>query len=151
MTLITRRPIAGLEDFPSTLRLFDDVVNRMFNEPAGVRPWTPPVDIVENENELILTADVPGVSMDDIDIKIEDGTLTLSGSRKFENEVKDGGYHRIERAYGTFQRAFTLPDSIDTEKVGASFDNGVLKVTLPKKEIAKPRSIKVQLGAASKN
>ena len=151
MTLITRRPFSGFEDFPSSLRLFDDVVNRMFNEPAGVRPWTPPVDIVENENELLLTADVPGVSMDDIDIKIEDGTLNISGSRKFESEEKEGGYHRIERAYGSFHRAFTLPDSIETDKVSAAYESGVLKVTLPKKEVAKPRSIKVQLGAGSDN
>lgn len=147
MSLMIRRPFAGFEDFPTSLRVFEDVMNRMFNEPTGVRPWTPPVDIVENENELVLTADIPGVKMEDIDIKLEDGTLSISGSRQFESEKKDGGYHRIERAYGEFKRAFSLPDSVDAEKVAAAYDNGVLRVTLPKKEIAKPRSIKVALGS----
>jgi HSP20 family protein len=146
MSLMIRRSLPGFEDFPTSLRTFEDVMNRMFNEPAGIRPWTPPVDIVENENELLLTADIPGVRMEDIDIKLEDGTLTISGSRQFDSEKKEGGYHRIERAYGQFQRAFALPESIDAEKVSAAYDNGVLRVTLPKKEIARPRSIKVELG-----
>lgn len=149
MSLMIRRTLPGFEDFPTSLRVFEDVMNRMFNEPTGVRPWTPPVDIVENENELVLTADIPGVKMEDIDIKLEDGTLSVSGSRQFESEQKEGGYHRIERAYGKFQRAFSLPDSVDAEKVTAAYDNGVLRVTLPKKEIAKPRSIKVALGSNS--
>lgn len=147
MSLMIRRTVPGFEDFTTSLRTFEDVMNRMFNEPAGVRPWTPPVDIVETENELVLTADIPGVKMDDIDIRLEDGTLTISGSRQFESEKKEGGYHRIERAYGKFQRAFALPDSVDAEKVSAAYDNGVLRVTLPKKEIARPRSIKVALGS----
>lgn len=147
MSLMIRRSLPGFEDFPTSLRVFEDVMNRMFNEPTGVRPWTPPVDIVENENELLLTADIPGVRMEDIDIKLEEGTLSISGSRKFESEKKEGGYHRIERAYGQFQRAFSLPDSVDAEKVTAAFDNGVLRVTLPKKEIAKPRTIKVSVGS----
>lgn len=147
MSLMIRRTMPGFEDFTTSLRVFEDVMNRMFNEPTGVRPWTPPVDIVENENELVLTADVPGIKMEDIDIKLEDGTLTISGSRKFESEKKEGGYHRIERAYGQFQRAFSLPESVDAEKVTAAYDNGVLRVTLPKKEIAKPRSIKVSVGS----
>lgn len=149
MSLMIRRTFPGFEDFPPSLRVFEDVMNRMLNEPTGVRPWTPPVDIVENENELILTADIPGVKMEDIDIKLEDGTLSISGSRKFESEQKEGGYHRIERAYGQFQRAFSLPDSVDAGKVTAAYDNGVLRVTLPKKEIAKPRSIKVALGSGN--
>lgn len=147
MSLMIRRSLPGFEDFPTSVRVFEDVMNRMFNEPAGIRPWTPPVDIVENENELVLTADVPGVKMDDIDIKLEDGTLTISGNREFVCEKKEGGYHRMERAYGKFQRAFSLPESVDAEKVAAAYDNGVLRVTLPKKEIAKPRSIKVSVGS----
>lgn len=147
MLTLTRRPFAGFEEFPTTMRLFEDAVNRMFSDTAAARPWSPSVDIVENENELVLTADVPGVKMDDIDIRLEDGTLTLSGSRKFEQEDQKAGYHRIERSYGQFQRAFALPDSVDAEKVEASLNEGVLKVVLPKKEIAKPRSIKVQLGS----
>jgi len=147
MSLMIRRSLPGFEDFSTSLRTFEDVMNRMFNEPAGVRPWTPPVDIVENENELVLTADIPGVKMEDIDIKLEDGTLTITGNREFVSEKKEGGYHRIERAYGKFQRAFSLPESIDAEKVSAAYVNGVLRVTLPKKEIAKPRSIKIALGS----
>jgi HSP20 family protein len=145
MTLITRRN-PGFEDFPS-LRLFEDSVQRLFSDfatPSG-RPWSPPVDIVETENDLVLTADVPGVKMEDIDIKLEDGTLTITGSREFQNSESKGGYHRLERSYGSFQRAFSLPDSVDAEKVEASYENGVLKVVLPKKEVAKPRSIKVNL------
>jgi HSP20 family protein len=144
MTLLTTRRnlTPSFEGLPS-LGLFEEMANRFFNEPAGSRPWTPAVDIVENEDELVLTADVPGIRMEDIDIKLEDGTLTLSGSRKFEAENKQGGYHRLERAYGQFQRAFTLPESVDAEKVTASYDNGVLKIVLPKKELAKPRTIKV--------
>jgi HSP20 family protein len=147
MLTLTRRPLAGFDEFPTTVRLFEDAVNRIFSEGAAARPWTPAVDIVENENELVLTADLPGVKMEEIDIRLEDGTLTLSGSRQFEQEDKKAGYHRIERAYGQFQRAFSLPESVDAEKVGASFTDGVLKIVLPKKEIAKPRSIKVQLGS----
>ena len=81
-----------------------------------------------------------------MDIKIEESVLTLAGSRKFESEEKKDNYHRIERAYGTFHRAFSLPDTVDAEKVQARFESGVLKVTLPKKELAKPRSIKVNVG-----
>jgi len=126
--------------------LLEDSLNRYFNEPAATRPWTPAVDIAETENELVLTADLPGVKMEDLEIKIEEGTLSLSGKREFKKEEQTGSYHRIERSYGGFQRAFALPDSVDPEKVAASFDNGVLKVTLPKKEIAKPRAIKVAVG-----
>lgn len=151
MTMITRRTRPGFEDFPSSVRLFEDVVNRFFTEPASVRPWSPAVDIAENENELVLTADIPGVKLEEIDIRLEEGTLTISGSRNFENEEQKGGYHRIERSYGSFQRAFSLPESVDPEKVSASYDNGVLKVTLPKKELAKPRSIKVAPTSTAKH
>ena len=145
MTLITRRSFPTLEDLPTTVRAFEDTFNRFFNEPPAARPWTPSVDIQENENELVLTADVPGVTLESIDISIEDGALTLSGERKFENQQNEGGYHRIERSYGNFKRVFTLPDSVDAEKVTASYEAGVLKVLLPKKETAKPRTIKVSV------
>jgi HSP20 family protein len=146
MTTLIRKPFnTGLDDFTATFRLFDDFLNRAFNEPAGLRPWTPAVDIVETENDLVLTADIPGIKLEDIDIRLENGTLTISGERKFENEEKKGAYHRVERSYGSFQRAFALPDTVDVDKVDAHYENGVLKVTLPKKEIAKPRSIKVNV------
>jgi HSP20 family protein len=116
----------------------------MFSEP-NTRPWSPAVDIVENENDLVLKADVPGIEPNDIDIRMENGTLTIKGERKFENNPTDQGYHRIERSYGSFARSFALPDSIDPEKVKAEFKNGVLAVILPKKEVAKPRAVKVEI------
>jgi HSP20 family protein len=90
-------------------------------------------------------ADVPGIELKDIDIQIENGTLTLKGERKFEKDEKNKGYHRLERSYGSFVRYFTLPDTVDTDHVKADYQNGVLSVTLPKKEVAKPKSIKVQV------
>ena len=127
-----------------TLRSFEDAISQLLNEPTTARPWTPAVDIRETEQALIVKADLPEVAEKDIDIRIENGTLALKGERKFEkDETGKGGYHRIERSYGAFARYFTLPDTVDAEKVGAEFKNGVLSVTLPKKEAAKPRTIKV--------
>ena len=146
MSLIGRRQVPGFEDVPATFNLLDQVLDRFVNQPVGARPWGPAVDIVENDKELLLSADLPGVKLEDVEVKIEDGTLTLSGSRKFENEDNKNGYHRIERSYGQFNRAFALPDSVDATKVAANFDSGVLKVTLPKKEIAQPRTVKVEIG-----
>jgi HSP20 family protein len=105
------------------------------------------VDILETENELVLKADVPGVDQKDIDIHIENGTLTLKGERRFEEapEGNNRGYHRIERSFGSFARYFTLPDTVDADKVKADYRNGVLTVTLTKKEVAKPRSIRVEV------
>lgn len=133
-------------DFPAGIRVFQDTLNRLFSEPETARPWAPPVDILETENELVLKADVPDVELKDIDIQLENGTLSLKGERKFER--KEGGkegYHRIERAYGSFVRCFTVPDTVDAEHVKADYHSGVLTVTLPKKEVAKPRSIKVEV------
>ena len=135
----------AFRDFEPGMRLFEDTLNRFFSVPESGRPWTPSVDILENENEIVLKADVPGVNEADIDIKIEDGTLTLKGERKFADESKGKGYHRVERGYGSFVRAFALPDSVDADKVSADYKAGVLTITLPKKEVAKPRSVKVQL------
>ncbi len=144
MTIMKYKPFADLDDLGSGLRLFQDTVNRMLTEPAA-RPWTPPVDIFETEDELLLKADVPGVEMKDIDIQLENGTLSLRGERKYENESKEGGSHRVERAYGGFARYFTLPDTVNPEGVKADYKNGVLTVRLPKKELAKPRQIKVDV------
>lgn len=144
MTLTRYNPFAELEEFPRGLRLFHDTVNRLL-EP-GTRPWVPPVDIFETENELVLKADVPEVDLKDIDIQLENGTLTIKGERKFESGRTDGGWHRIERSYGRFERAFTLPDTVDSEGVKADFNAGVLSVTLPKKEVAKPKQIKIEIG-----
>jgi HSP20 family protein len=144
MPVVKFNPFPNLEDYPSGMRLFHDTVNRLLSEP-GTRPWTPPVDIFETENDLVLKADLPEVSTNDVDIQIENGTLSLRGERKFEKNEEQKGFHRIERSYGSFVRYFSLPDTVDSEKVSAHFDSGVLTVTLPKKEVAKPKTIKVQV------
>jgi HSP20 family protein len=143
MTIAKYHPFADV-DFPTGVRLFEDAVNRLFSEPVATRPWAPAVDVLETENELVLKADVPDVNLSDINIQIEHGTLTIKGERKFEKvEGKGTGYHRIERSYGEFQRYFSLPDTVDPENVKADYKAGVLTVTLPKKELAKPRTIKI--------
>jgi len=127
-------------------------MNRLFEEAFITRgeekelvsgTWTPSVDIYETENALILSAEVPGIVEDDIEIKIENNTLTLHGERKFEKETKEENFHRIERAYGSFHRSFTLPNYIDQDKIKAEHENGILKITMPKKTEMKPRKVKV--------
>jgi HSP20 family protein len=121
-------------------------LNRLATEGEGnARPWIPAVDILEDENQLVLRADVPGVDLSKIDIRLENGTLTLKGQREFERKDDKTGYHRVERQYGQFARSFTMPETVDPEKVGAEYKNGVLQITLGKKELAKPRSIQVQV------
>jgi HSP20 family protein len=129
----------------ANLHLFEDAFNRMLTEPQTNRPWAPAVDIYETENELVLKADVPDVDMKDIDVRVENQTLTIAGERKFENQDAGNGFHRIERSYGNFVRSFAVPNAFDTENVAAAYKNGVLTVTLPKKETAKPRQIKVEV------
>ena len=145
MALTKHDPFHGLIDFPAGFQTFQDTVNRMLSDPRSQRPWTPAVDIMETENELLIKADLPDVDMKDIQVEIENGTLSLKGERKFESEEKNQGYHRIERSYGSFARYFSLPDTVDPAGVKADYKNGVLKVTLPKKEIAKPRTVKVEV------
>ena len=131
----------------TNLRVFEDAFTRMFNEPQNNRPWTPAVDIYETENELVLKADLPDVDQKDIDVRVENQTLTIAGQRKFEKQENGKGFHRIERNYGNFVRSFAVPSSFNTEEIGAQYQNGVLTVTLPKKEAAKPRQIKVEVKA----
>ena len=131
----------------SGLRQFEDAFTRMLSEPRSGRPWAPAVDIYETENELVLKADLPDVDQNQIDVRVENQTLTLAGERKFDSKSDGNGYHRIERGYGSFVRSFAVPSSFDTEKIGAQYKNGVLTVTLPKKEHAKPRQIKVDVKA----
>jgi HSP20 family protein len=145
MPVVKYSPFVDSDEFPAGLRLFQDTVNRLFSDQTAARPWAPSVDIFETDNELVLKADVPGVAFKDIDIRIENGTLSLKGERKFEREENNKGFHRMERSYGSFVRYFTVPDSVDSENVKADYQGGVLTVTLPKKEIAKPKSIKVQV------
>jgi len=110
--------------------------------------WAPPVDIFQNgDHELVLKAELPDMSRENIDITVDNGTLTIKGEKKFSSEVKEEQFHRIERRYGTFTRTFSLPQTVDTGKVGADYRNGVLTVRLPLREEAKPRQIKVDVAA----
>ncbi|HEY1339984.1 MAG TPA: Hsp20/alpha crystallin family protein [Bryobacteraceae bacterium] len=131
----------------ANLRLFEDAFTRMLSEPRANRPWSPACDIYETENELVLKADLPDVDQKNIDVRVENQTLTISGERKFEREEESKGFHRIERSYGSFTRSFSVPNTFDTDKIAAGYKNGVLTVTLPKKEAAKPRQIKIEVNA----
>ncbi len=133
-----------LEEYPAGLRVFQDSLSRLFSEPAS-RPWSPSVDIFETENDIVLKADIPDVDPKNVGIQLENGTLTLRGERKFEAQNNGKGFHRIERSYGSFVRAFSLPETVEGEHVKADYKNGVLTITLPKKEVAKPKSIKVEI------
>jgi HSP20 family protein len=107
------------------------------------RNWLPPVDIYENENAFVATADLPGLDKKDIEVSLEDNVLTVSGERSYEKNGQQGSFRRVERAYGTFRRSFNLPAIVDATKVDARFENGVLTLTLPKSETAKSRKIDV--------
>lgn len=107
------------------------------------RAWQPPVDIVETEHAYEVRAELPGIAKEDVQLSLENNILTLSGERKFEKDVEKGNFHRIERAYGTFNRSFTLPARVSTERVEAKYDNGLLTVVIPKAEEAKPRRIEI--------
>jgi HSP20 family protein len=125
-------------------RLFEDAVTgRGEQKDLVTSSWAPAVDIYEDENQLVLTAEVPGIDEKDIEIKLEDNTLSIHGERKMEKETKEENYHRIERAYGSFYRSFTLPNYIDQEKIHAEHENGVLKITMSKKAELKPRKVKI--------
>jgi len=143
MNLIRFSPRSFTPWFDDFDRFFENGLRPSSREPhSGV--WTPGVDIVENEKEIILRADLPGVDEKDIDVQVEEGTLTLKAERKFEKETKEGDYHRVERAYGSFHRSFSLPENVDADGVAATYKKGVLAVTLPKVE-TKAKVKKVQV------
>ncbi len=135
------------------LASFQDEMNRMFNEffrggtgeeaGWGVRTWAPPVDIYETDDALILKAELPGVSKDDVSVEVHQNTLMLRGERKHDAQVPADRYHRTERAYGPFQRSFVLPTVVDQEHVQATYHDGVLELRLPKSEAAKPKRIAI--------
>ena len=138
------------------LNLITDRMNRLFqdtysNQGRGEEGMTanfvPPVDIYEDEHTVTVKMEVPGIDQKDIDVRLENNTLTVRGERKFEKDEKEENFHRIERRYGSFYRSFTLPNTLDAEKVSADYDNGVLKIKLAKKAEAKPKQIKVNIGA----
>jgi HSP20 family protein len=134
-----------------------DRMNRLFDEAfRGARTagdedwalggsWAPSVDIYEQGGDIVLKAELPGVDPKDVDIRVENNTLTLKGVRHLDKEVKRESYHRVERSYGGFSRAFTLPNVVDTEKIQADFKDGVLRLILPKREEAKPKHISINV------
>jgi HSP20 family protein len=133
---------------------FERFLREAFSPASGegevsTRTWAPPVDIYENGDNLVLKAELPGFNPDDVEIRVEDNTLYLKGERKFEKDVKEQNYHRVERSYGTFARSFSLPNSVDADKVVASYKDGVLTLTMPKKEEAKPKTIKINVSKAA--
>jgi HSP20 family protein len=129
-------------------RLFREAFSPLFAQREGelsTRAWAPAVDIFETENSIVLKAELPGVDPKDVEVRVEDNTLYLKGERKFEKETKEENYHRIERSYGSFARSFVLPNSMDAEKVAAEYQDGLLTLTLPKREEAKPKTIKINV------
>ena len=118
-------------------------------EESNLTPWAPAVDIFETEHELVVNADLPGVNPEDLDIRVENNIVTIRGERKFENKVNEENYLRVERAYGSFSRSFSLANSVNSEAIKADYQNGVLTLSIPKREEAKPKQIKVNLGTQS--
>ena len=141
-SLVRWNPVLNRDPF---FRLVDSVLNQdlLPSEEVSSRAWMPPVDIQETDDAYRLVAELPGLTKDDINVTLENNVLRLSGERKFEKDVAKDNYHRIERTYGSFSRAFTLPSLVSSEKVEASFENGLLTVTVPKAEQAKPRKISI--------
>jgi HSP20 family protein len=125
--------------------VFGDTVGRTAEE-SNLTPWAPAVDIYETEHELVVQADLPEVNPQNLDIRVENNILTIRGERKFENKVKEENYLRIERAYGSFSRSFSLANSVNSEAIKADYHNGVLTLSIPKREEAQPKQIKVNVG-----
>ena len=149
MTVLTRwepfREFATLQDRMN--RLFRESFNEGRDESLTTTSFAPAVDVFEDEHKVALKIEVPGIEEKDIDVRVENNTLTVHGERKIEKEEKEENYRRVERQYGSFTRTFTLPTTVDTENVSANYDKGVLKITLPKKAEAKPKQIKVHVGS----
>ena len=128
-------------------RLFEDSLTRARDrgeEDFGTGAWAPAVDIYETSDSLVIKAEIPGIDKKDVSIEVKDNTLRLKGTRKQEKDVKEENYHRMECCYGSFQRTFTLPATVDQEKISATFKNGMLEVKLPKKEEKKPRQVEIK-------
>jgi HSP20 family protein len=148
MTIVRWEPLRELGALQTEMnRLF----NTVFDSPGGdggtLRRWMPAMDLLETTDHFVLRADLPGMSEEDVNIELEDSTLTVSGERRTEHEESQEGYYRVERASGSFQRSLTLPKGVDPEAVTASFDRGVLEVRIPKPEERKPRKIAIGGGA----
>ncbi len=135
-----------IKDLERMTRLFDEIFPRTLRgEIESFGSWSPAVDIYETPEEVVIEAEVPGVEKDNIKIEYANGVLTIKGERKMEKEIKEENYHRLERSYGVFQRSFSIPSTVDPEKITATYKNGVLKIELPKQERAKPKEIKIEV------
>jgi HSP20 family protein len=150
MTVITRwdpfREFSTLQDRMN--RLFQDSFGREGREEAlSTTTFAPPVDVYEDEHNITIKIEVPGIEEKDIDIRVENNTLTVFGERKLEKEEKQENYRRVERQYGSFSRSFTLPNTVDADNISADYDKGVLKINLAKKAEAKPKQIRVNVGS----
>jgi HSP20 family protein len=148
MSLIRWRPTRDLLSIRDEMnRLFDNFFTGLPERRRGLLEgeWAPSVDIAETDNEVVITAELPGVKQDDVDITIADDVLTLKGEKKEEKEVKEKNYHRIERSYGSFQRSVSLPAGVQADKAKATYKDGVLHITVPKTEEAKPKQIKINV------
>jgi HSP20 family protein len=151
MAIVRWEPFRDLVSIQDRMnRLFDDAFRGIgrtgSDEDYAAASWAPAVDIFEQDGNIVLKAELPGVESKDVDVRVENNVLTLRGERRFENEVKRENFHRIERSYGSFGRSFTLPNVVDVEKIKAEFKDGVLRMTLPKKEEAKPKQISISVG-----
>ena len=124
-------------------REIDRVFDAFFGQTDQGRRWVPPMDLVEAEDHFVLKADLPGLAEGDVNLEVQDGTLTISGERKAEHEQREKGWYRIERSFGSFSRSLTLPDGVDPDRIEAAFDHGVLEVRIPKPEERKPRRIEI--------
>lgn len=143
MTMITR-----IDPFRELASLFENFADGTGKAQLQAGTFVPPVDVYEDEHTLVLKLDMPGVSEEDLDVQLENNTLTVKGERKFEKEEKEENFHRIERRYGSFLRTFRVPSTVDHEHVDAHYDKGVLKLTMAKRAEAKPKQIKI--GSAPK-
>ena len=147
MALVRWDPMRELDSLQGELnRAFDTFFGARGNDVRG-RRWIPAMDLVETDDHLVLRADLPGMSEEDIEIEIKDNVLTVSGERKAEEEKREEGYYRVERAFGSFSRSLTLPEGVKVDAVTANFDRGVLEVSVPKPEERKPQ--RVQIGKGS--
>jgi HSP20 family protein len=127
-------------------QLFDNSVGQSSGEGVALSTWTPAVDIYEDESSFIIKLEMPEVNREDVKVNLHENTLSISGERRLENEDKREGYHRVERSYGQFYRSFTLPPNVNTEGINAQFRDGMLRLSIPKKEEAKPKQIEVNVG-----
>ena len=146
MAIVKYNPFKELRTMQDQMnRMLDVAWNREFGEELKEGVWQPPVDIYEDEHSVVIKAEVPDVELKDIEVKIENNTLTLRGERKHSSEVKKENYYRVERYFGQFQRSFSLPQAIDQDKVQATCDKGILTITLPKRADTQPKQISVEV------